>query len=1223
MAEKRLRTAGEPRLSPDQRAVFDAYFDEDAVVCTPAGSGTGKTTTAIEVVAEAVVRELHRAPETNPFESILVTTFTTDAARQLTTELVDRLREHRRVAPDHDPVVAHWADLRRWVATASHVRTIDAFIQDLLREIALDAGIAPSFRVADGIRRSDLLADVFERLHADESLAGPIDRLAAAFPPDGEDWRSVVVALHRRCRECCLSVAQVRRELRQSVTEVHAGRQPETFEDVLGICRELTDFDPVYVREGLDDHEAWAAHARQTYDASRQLAEDLGDVLDAFAQRYDEVSRSSATFTHTDITAILQEFLADDPAGRPAEDRPPVVQPARTARGVWVRERLADRFNHVVVDEFQDTNVAQCRILAHLLPDANALLIGDCKQSIYEWRSAEPRLFADLIADASGTGEGNVLDIERLVLVPLGENFRSHPHLVATANHLFTRIFADPGRGGIGTFDIEYDHLTAERPATEDDDPHVHILKLDDPEPEDDQTRRAALVDIEAERVAGTLRTVFAEGTLSVDRNLATIGDPLATAGEGTPEDCLDTVRPGDVAVLFRSKTAMRRYSRVLDRYGIDNAVIGRHTLFKEPEIQALIDALAWIDSPGSQQLEPVVTSGVAAIGPTAREALAGAGYDLDGALAGPDLHPAARDDLEALAALRDALRSERSRPKGRLVTRLLAHSAFDVVALADAEGLQRYANIRRFVGVIDEWEDEETLSYGEFVRRLRRLRDGRVADDHPLPPVVEMDSPETVKLLTVHAAKGREFPVVVLADTAYNEAYQKACDEPFVADRHHGIALRPWTGGSVQPDAGSIPTFAGGWFHDDDTGYAFDRGVLWLSERRAADGRIRPGHPLTDHVRDARAEFWRVLYVAVTRACDHLIVPLGTTRGTVAEYNTWAGAIAEYLDPGEDGVIAADDGPGVPVGVDDLPVADPLGEPTQGLADLLSKPSETDADGIDPTAPGCSAMSVVPRNLAATGIPDLFEDPGVIQHTDHRGQATSPEPTPGEPGNVPILAADREAIPVDRSGLAHPDPNPEPLPVDVPATVWGSAVHAALEALHRASDPDMDLDRELDRVLAPYPRTSALRSTLQASVIPAYRASETWAAVAGADERYPEIALVAPLPTVGSDGHRQTYVRGRIDLLYYDDGWRIADFKTGPIPAPGDEGLAAYRTQLSTYAWLLRTVYGIDVDEARLTAVHPPLEEVSLSVDPDGFGDRLAGTIDALDGAVVATWWK
>jgi ATP-dependent helicase/nuclease subunit A len=1176
MTDRRLRrsSGGTPPLSPDQRAVFDAYFGNSEVVCTPAGSGTGKTTTAVETVAEAVVRQLDADPERNPFESVLVTTFTKDAARQLRAAVKDRLREHRRVAPADDPVVRNWGQVLRWLETASNVRTIDSFTQDLLREVALDVGVAPSFGVADGIRRSDLLEEVFSTLRSDPDLAGPIDRLEDVFPSDGDgrdDWEGMVADLHRRCREFCLPVREARGELLRSVTDMHAGREPDGFEDVLAIADELTDYDPGYVADTVDDPDAWVDHARETHAASRRLAGDFGVVLGAFDEHYDRLSRSRGALTHTDITALVRAFLEGE-----AEARAPDPGAAHRRRERF-RESLTGRFDHVIVDEFQDVNFAQCRILAHLIGDARALLIGDLKQSIYEWRSAEPRLFSEVIDFAAGEAAENVLDADAVRSVSLTENFRSHPHLVRVANHVFPQVFSDPGRGGIGSFDVEYEPLSAERVETEPDRAHVHALDLDEPGRDEGQSRREAAVEAEAERVASTLEAAFEGGTLRVDRARHT--------GDDADDADLDAVRPGDVAILFRTKRYVSLYSRMLDRYGIDNAVIGGRSLFREPEVGALIDALAWIGRPDDRgAVRRLAESPVAGLSEEGIRRLAAHGHDVDRAIAEWDGPAADRRELRELATLREDLRYRRDGSKAELVSDLLIHSAFDVTALAGGDGLQRFANLRRCVEVVAGWEEEERLPYGEFMRRLERLHTGRIEDDTTQAAVADVDSPETVKLLTAHAAKGLEFPVVVLGDTTHDERYRRVCDEPFLADRRHGMALRPTTGTSEQPDGADFPNFEGDWFHDDDADFDFDRGLLWVSERRGSDGRIRHDHPLKPVVEDRRAEFWRLLYVALTRAGDHLVVPFADPRRD-GEWTTWAAALGEYLDPG-DGVLETEEGP-VPVGVDDLATAEAPADTGLELADLLTS-GAADPDPVDSAdAPG---RRFRPATLSATDVDSLLGAPPAFQRSVLRGAGD------GDPGF--------DEPPVVDVGGAR-DPPEAGAPEGVRPAEWGTAVHAALAAVHDADDPaaalsDPPLADALDSVAGGV--RGRVRERIRASVLPAYRETDTWHAAREASVLFPEFPVLAPLTTDES----VLAIRGRVDLLYRRDGWHLVDFKTGRVD-PESERFGAYRSQLDGYAWLLDAAYGVDVESARLLSL-PEGVERPVGVDPGRFEERLSG---------------
>ena len=1127
-----------------------------------AGSGTGKTTTAVEVVAEAVVRELDRAPERNPFESILVTTFTRDAARQLKTELKERLREHREAAPPDDPVVRRWDDLLRWLESASHVQTLDSFAQDLLREVAPEVGVTPAFTVADGVRRADLLGAVFAAIESDPELAGAVERLERAFPAAGSpaggddatesedgppgDWRSMVAAVHRSCREFGTSVPEARRRLLRSVAAMHAGREPTDFEDVLAIVDALTDFDREHARATIREPERWVEYARETYRESHRLAGAFGRVLAAFDREYDRRSRERGVLTHTDITYVVREYLEGDADEEREGDG---EESAAAERRRAFRESLAGRFRHVVVDEFQDTNYAQCRVLARLV-GGRTLLIGDLKQSVYEWRSAEPRLFARLLDYADGDAAGNVLDAERVHRVDLTENFRSHPHLVRAANHLFPRIFDDRGRGGIGTFDVSYEPLTARRPETDPEEAHVHAVDVDRPDDDekDDRSRRERLVEREAERVAGVLRTALEEGrALRVDRDPAVRtdeGDDGASTGgqttlgehEGggsTDATRTEPLRAGDVAVLFRSRRYMRLYSRVLDRYGIDSAVIGTRSLFREPEVETLIDALSWLERPEDPaRTRRVVESALVGLSTGARERLAATGYDLDRALAAWKGAAGDRRELEALRDLRETVRYVRDGSKADLVADLLTHSAFDVTALADGDGLQRYANVRRFVEVVAGWESDDHLPYGEFVRRLEGLRSGRVEDDTAPAAVADMDSPGTVKLLTAHTAKGLEFPVVVLADTTTDEAYRQACDEPFVADRRHGVALRP-VAGHDPPPPGELPTFRGGWYHDDDAGFDLDRGLLWLAEVRDGEGRLRHDHPLTPHLRDRRAEFWRLLYVAVTRASDHLVVPLAPTRS--GEWTTWAAALAEHLDPGdvEAGTTATldtDEGP-LPVGVDEIEAADPPAGETTELADLLAGAggSRDARDGraspdrsVGPAAVSTAEAGAVDRPPALGRLLAGREDAlGLAPH------ARTAAATAASDDKTATAASDGETPP-DRVG-------PEGVPDDRLAALLRAAVVAA-DREDAVDAPGPVVDRLLDA--APVEDGDDVRAWLL-DALADYRATDLRAEVAESERVLAGVPLTIPRDDVTGDetAGRATLLRGRADLLYRSDG--------------------------------------------------------------------------------------
>jgi ATP-dependent exoDNAse (exonuclease V) beta subunit len=128
------------------------------------------------------------------------------------------------------------------------------------------------------------------------------------------------------------------------------------------------------------------------------------------------------------------------------------------------------------------------------------------------------------------------------------------------------------------------------------------------------------------------------------------------------------------------------------------------------------------------------------------------------------------------------------------------------------------------------------------------------------------------------------------------------------------------------------------------------------------------------------------------------------------------------------------------------------------------------------------------------------------------------------------------------------------------------------------------------------------VRERIRASVLPAYRETDTWHAAREASVLFPEFPVLAPLTTDES----VLAIRGRVDLLYRRDGWHLVDFKTGRVD-PESERFGAYRSQLDGYAWLLDAAYGVDVESARLLSL-PEGVERPVGVDPGRFEERLSG---------------
>lgn len=1183
----------------DQVAVIEAFLDGTGRVAVDAAAGTGKTTTMLTTVAETVVRE--SADGTDPFQRLLLTTFTTDAASELKTRLKAVLRDHVDAGGDlQDDVLRH-------AETDSQIRTIDSLFHEFLREIAMEVGLPSEFELEDGEGIQDVRDEAFAAARRDHREA--LDRLETAYPD--ESWRAfppstvreMVEATQQKCREFCITPGEAHDLLRENLDSGHGGHTPPTtFSDVQNLL-EAVVFDGASLDVTVDDPERheeierqFTAHVRSTYERSRQLVDDFAAVLETYDERYDVLTRERGTLTYMDTTHLLRTFVEGD------SDHPFV-------------ESLRTRFDYVFVDEFQDTSIAQARVLKELVSgeDTRLLVIGDVKQSIYQWRSADPELFGDIISTVIDAGDAGAeipyFEVENVVYRPLTSNFRSHPELVDAANHVFGSVFSDAGRGDVGHVDVSYVDVDAEsgRKHWDDDAAHLHVLDLDigdDGYPNRDET----WTPVEAERVAATIDSLVDP---DVESDVAVFED----ADEPTGRVRTRQAKPGDITLLFRTTTHMHRYAAALRERGIDAAPKVSGDLFDQPEVSFLIDVLYWFSNPHEEgALLRILRSPLVACSDATLRYLASEDYFLASLLdegSWPaELPDDDRERIARLVALREDLRWDREGSKTDLVNRILRHSAFDAIVLADEDGLRRYGNLWLLTEIIDGWEEEELLPYREFVDRLTTFRERAVEasgePDYEVADVADPDDQSTVTLTTVHAAKGREFPIVFLCDLLKQSSFPRTQHQRLVSTRRHGFALRPKPGEMSFPDGVSFDTPDGdegegddAWLHDDrdDGNYPDLTGPVWISdERNDEDGRFRHQSPLNEFVRPDASEFWRMFYVAVTRAADHLFVGLTSLPNWAEEWTrwtTWATTLNDLLEPDEGwvshrgGTVTLNlDGVSLPVGVDDVPTIDQTDQPETELPDFQRFLEQEPMD-VPETVP------YRPLQVSPSRIHDLVECPRRYQY-QHVQQVA--------PYSESLLAFDSDGERATESSS----------PGGVPPNEWGTAVHEALEAQVVGRDQLATCVNALEDPLREYVLW----------VAEAFRRDVDSYRTALDDER--EAYAEFPVSTVLDVGVGEVHVTGEIDLLYCDDeGWHLADYKTTKVPEDGSFKADKYARQLRTYAWALAREYDLEVASASLLYVDLAVDdgtvdvepvEVSLSTGPAAYADELRDALGSVD---------
>lgn len=1140
-----LELPPEFRFTDDQADVMYAFHEGSRRVAVGSGAGTGKTTTLTRVVAETVTRIAEPTPgdlDTNPFDEILVTTFTRDAAGQLKMKIKQILRAHEaNGSTQFDPAL--W----RWLETDSTISTIDSFVGDLLREIAPEVYVAPDFEVRDEIETEDLLQKVIRELRDDDDYAEALTLLDDVL--EDTTPRQYLFNIQQKLREFCYEFPNPSASPGTTIfademrNELHHGREPPFDEaDIRDIVSHVTGIPQTDIDGGTSEtREA----IERDYRHNIAFAEALDDLIDAFEAEYDRLTRKSGQLSYQDIVYIVWEYLE-----------------RKESQGL--RNGLSDRFSKVFIDEFQDTSYAQCRILRHLITNdddgGDVLVIGDVKQSIYGWRSADPEIFARILEHAERESENpdEYLGVTGWTQTDLVTNFRSHPHLVRAGNHLFDRVFRNNGLGGIGNFPIASQALRPHRPPTNDDDAHLHILPLGDASAEDWRTRDPV-------RTAGTIRRM--------------VDDDSYTIGDGDNER---PVKAGDVTFLFRRGTYMHQFRDALDDHGLDNSIVAERGLFKTDEIGFIVDVLDWFANPHSKDsLLRILRSPVTALSDRTLRYLARFDWNLaqaleewpDGELPASDL-----DRLTGLVDLRSDLRWDREGSKAKLVQKIIQHTGLETILLTGDDAMQKYGNLWVLVELVRDWEDEELLPYREFVDQLLRYRRMARSNDETfeVAQVADASADKTVKLRTVHSAKGLEFGVVVLPDLLAGPGGRvQSQDRLYYRDidnGEHRVAVRPRaSGGPTGFDDGPGRT----WIRSNY------RCTLWLApDRDSKTGDFKYDHPLNPAVENDFAEFWRLLYVAFTRAEDHLVLPLGDSITHHHRWSSWAHPLLDVFREGSEWTIPEDGGPddfsldrsamhsnddppdSIPLDIGLIDRADTIDTEPLGLPTLPSTPDVEEPESED-SRDEPEQQPFTPRELNPSTLHDLMACPRRYQYR--------------------ALEEISEA-----RGESPPNSN---APAGYSPSYWGTLTHNALEALHRDKRAS-ELDQEETALTEFLDQHTEVYDELQV-VIDQYKATAIWDTVQDARTVLPEYELSAIHPT-----EPHVHLSGFVDLLIQTaDGWEIIDFKTGTPPATGSYLAHQYRWQLATYAWLLDEEYDIEASKLEIYYVQ---SGKSHEVSPD-----------------------
>lgn len=638
-----------------------------------AGAGSGKTSVLVERFVRAV-REDGIAPG-----RILAITFTERAAGELRERVRERLLElgERDFARE---------------AEAANVSTFHGFCARLLRIHPLQAGVEPGFQVLE-----EGFAERLRVLAFSEALAGFLEGsrpdavdLVAAYGAD--PLRTMVLGAYAQLR----SLGQTEPRLPAVVRDRMVGeRDMDRGADGDGTYGEGT------AEEGTAERDDRAAHACALID----------ELMERFDKVYTERKHARAKLDFDDLELRARSLLQER---------------------ADVREAWAERFELLMVDEFQDSSPRQLQVLATLDRD-NLFTVGDELQSIYGFRHADVGLFRERRELLSKNGAS----------LALTRNFRSRPEVLAAVE----RVFA--GRMG-----EHFAPLVPARSASSGEEPIVELLLTDkrgwERLPGDEELRGMPEAtpwrQAEARLLAGRIAQLVSSGQ----------------------------AQAGEIVVLLRALGDVPVYESALRSHGLPT-LAGVGGFWGHQQVG---DLLAWLRALAnpfdelalySTLASPLVGASsdtLALIARVARERKRGVWLALsDGASElDPLLAPA---DRKRIASFRRLFATERAtaplHPISELLRRAIAATGYEAHVLSRTWGERRLANVQKLIRLARRFEAQEGRDLRRFLDHVTHLEQAAGSREADAP--VGDGAVESVRLMSIHAAKGLEFPVVCVAD--------------------------------------------------------------------------------------------------------------------------------------------------------------------------------------------------------------------------------------------------------------------------------------------------------------------------------------------------------------------------------------------------------------------------------------------------------------------------
>ncbi len=1095
----------------------------DCNVSVSAGAGSGKTEVLVQRFCKIVELGLADVDE------ILTVTFTEKAAK----EMKQRITSQFSGLSENDDTGRFETAMRD--VESANIGTIHSFASRILRENAFEAGIDPNFGMLTDPESIMLKDSVVEELISDgytsqddkclylvnalgeEPLKYAIKKLHSHFASLGKSISEGKPALSQNgdAEQLALDYFRYIEDLSSQEVSPALDKQLDVFlvqyPDLKAMMKLQADiikekspedyalsFDwqtyedlaftekfvagnagtPAQKEDFIKPAKAIAKAFRQAIIApvAEYHIQCLLKMTQQFGQAYTAAKRSVGALDFDDLLSKTQDLLI-------SSDGTP------TPTALLYREK----FKYVVLDEFQDTNSLQKRLVESVCRPDRLFTVGDVKQSIFSFIHSDVSVFIGHHQSVEKSESGKTLAFV--------ENFRSRESVVGFVNWLFRELWSEDGG-------FEFEELQARGSFCEHTSPDIELILTP--------------------KTAGAEQARYSEAVAIANKVRELLGRDGQKPFQVREKDDTRDLSPKDIMLLFRSTSNISIYERALHEAGIEYYVVSGRGFYSKQEVRDMLSLLRLVENPlddvamASVLRSPMVAVSDDTLWWLTRESrsvsadneeedndetdIPARNRNIGKLYAGvcaldklTEISPDDRNKLKEFKDLLAELHSVRSDSRiSRLINTAVSKTNFDLKLLASPNGKRKYANVRKLLEMAESMQGRGMFSISDFIRHIDDL--SVISEREGEAPTETEDSP-VVRLMTVHKSKGLQAPVVIVADSSHQ--IRAGDTSTFIANKEASVACKLKNELSDE----WIPTSA----YENIAETTRDRDI---------------------------GEEKRLFYVAATRAEELLIISgcseyKGSPAGSesYSKVKSWSGWVEKALNMSTEpayGECLLDAG-GIPV---HLTVGNKSPCEAASLSPSLAQlyPGILESGGMLPVDDDISMSEVVNRCLA----PVQQTGSSAVQLTV--SQALDYFWCPGKYYLKWVLGLPEASL----------DYTEEPEPTNTEgsysgATV-GSAVHQVLGALDFAGDIE-------EQIL----RFSAVQDTGIRKQVELYckklLGTEWYERIKASHSRMQEV----PFRIIQDD----CSLLGRIDLLIEEEsGWVVIDYKTGSISEKDRYGL-------------------------------------------------------------------